>query len=133
MVAMQKMNNLLLYHEKLLQEVYSMLRSAHSIKGGAAMMGFQTLSTIAHRLEDFFKVLKAGDDRIVDPSLESLFLRSVDLLRQVAQWNRQGVTINYSWLEEEVNPILEGLYERLGDLQPEDPPNCYQKKKKKIW
>jgi len=28
---------------------------AHSIKGGAAMMGFQTLSHLAHRFEDFSK------------------------------------------------------------------------------
>ena len=40
------------------QRMDAVLRAAHSIKGGAAMMGFQTLSQIAHRLEDFFKVLK---------------------------------------------------------------------------
>ena len=39
------------------QEVDAMLRSAHSIKGGAAMMEFQTLSHLAHRLENFFKVI----------------------------------------------------------------------------
>ena len=36
----------------------ALMRAAHSIKGGAAMMGFQSLSHLAHRLEDFFKVLK---------------------------------------------------------------------------
>jgi len=33
----------------------AVLRAAHSIKGGAAMMGFQTLSHLAHRFEDFSK------------------------------------------------------------------------------
>ena len=106
------------------QQMDSLLRSAHSIKGGgAAMMGFQTLSTIAHRLEDFFKVLKAGRDHTVDQSLETLFLKSVDHLRQIAQWNRQGVKIDSAWLEQELDPIMEALYERLGDPQPEDAVN----------
>jgi len=34
------------------------LRAAHSIKGGAGMMGFQVLSELAHRLEDSWKVLR---------------------------------------------------------------------------
>jgi len=34
----------------------AVLRAAHSIKGGAAMMGFQTLSHLAHRFEDFFSI-----------------------------------------------------------------------------
>ncbi|NJM57668.1 MAG: hypothetical protein HC857_09850 [Synechococcales cyanobacterium RU_4_20] len=43
------------------QEGYnSILRAAHSIKGGSALMGFAELSQVAHRLEDFFKVLRAG-------------------------------------------------------------------------
>lgn len=102
------------------QKIDNLLRSAHSIKGGAAMMGFHTLSTIAHRLEDFFKVLKAGGDHTIDHSLETLFLTSVDRLRQIAQWNRQGVTIKSTWLEQAVNPIIDALYQRLGDPQPED-------------
>ncbi|MDJ0600345.1 MAG: hybrid sensor histidine kinase/response regulator [Crocosphaera sp.] len=98
----------------------SLLRAAHSIKGGAAMMGFQTLSTLAHRLEDFFKVLKAGGSHSLDERLEGLFLSSVDRLRQIAQWNRQGVDIDPTWLATQVNPLMDALYERLGDPQPED-------------
>ncbi|MDJ0509847.1 MAG: response regulator [Crocosphaera sp.] len=105
------------------QKIDSLLRLAHSIKGGAAMMGFQTLSTIAHRLEDFFKVLKAGGDKTLDQSLETLFLTTVDRLRQIAQWNRQGVKIDSSWLQQNVDPIMDALYERLGDPQPEDAVN----------
>ncbi|MGB5596767.1 MAG: response regulator [Crocosphaera sp.] len=105
------------------QEIDGLLRAAHSIKGGAAMMGFQALSTIAHRLEDFFKVLKAGGSHTVDEQLEGLFLTTVDHLRQIAQYNRQGVSIEPTWLEEQVNPVIDRLYERLGDPQPEDAVN----------
>ncbi|MEA5535877.1 hybrid sensor histidine kinase/response regulator [Crocosphaera sp. XPORK-15E] len=102
------------------QKMDGALRAAHSIKGGAAMMGFHTLSDLAHRLEDFLKVLKVGGSHRVDRSLESLFLTSIDHLRQVAQWNRQGIDIDRSWLETQVNPVMAALYERLGDPQPED-------------
>ena len=51
------------------------LRAAHSIKGGAAMMGFEKLSHIAHRMEDFFKVLKVGKTELTDGNLEQLLLQ----------------------------------------------------------
>jgi len=54
-----------------------LLRAAHSIKGGAAMMGFQTLSHLAHRFEDFFKVLKPRN--LYRAEIESLLLAGVDL------------------------------------------------------
>ena len=41
-----------------IQKIDIILRAAHSIKGGAAMMGFGNLSKIAHRLEDFLKILR---------------------------------------------------------------------------
>ncbi|MDJ0844513.1 hybrid sensor histidine kinase/response regulator [Crocosphaera sp.] len=97
-----------------------LLRAAHSIKGGAAMMGFSTLSTLAHRLEDFFKVLKAGGSQTIDEQLEGLFLSSVDRLQEIVQWNRQGIEIDPAWLETQVTPLMDALYERLGDPQPED-------------
>src|SRR5690242_11743570 len=39
------------------QQMDAVLRAAHSVKGGAGMMGYQTLSQLAHRLEDSFKVM----------------------------------------------------------------------------
>jgi chemosensory pili system protein ChpA (sensor histidine kinase/response regulator) len=39
-----------------LEHINAAMRAAHSIKGGAAMMGFRVLSDLAHKLEDAFKV-----------------------------------------------------------------------------
>ncbi len=97
----------------------AVLRAAHSIKGGAAMMGFQTLSHLAHRLEDFFKVLKTQKPSI-NAEIESLLLAGVDFLRQVIDQNLQGKVVDEQWLETDVNPIFEQLYERLGAPQAED-------------
>ena len=102
------------------QHMDGVLRAAHSIKGGAAMMGFEELSNLAHRLEDFFKVLKVGKTDAVDENLESLLLESVKFLRQIASFNRQQIQIDHQWLDNNVSPIFEQLHQRLGDPQPED-------------
>ena len=75
------------------QELDSILRSAHSIKGGAGMMGFSIMADLAHKLEDFFKILKAGKHPPVTSEIESLFLSTVDNLKIVSQKYRQGEKI----------------------------------------
>ena len=101
------------------KQMDAVLRAAHSIKGGAAMMGFQTLSHLAHRLEDFFRVLKTQKPS-VDAELESLLLAGVDCLRQVVDINRQGTVVDEQWLDTNVNPVFEQLHQRLGEPQVED-------------
>jgi chemosensory pili system protein ChpA (sensor histidine kinase/response regulator) len=99
----------------------AVLRAAHSVKGGAGMMGFQTLSQLAHRLEDSFKVLKAQRNSIiVDESLESLLLAGVDRLRQVLTANRQETDVDEQWLDSVGNPVFADLHERLGDPVADD-------------
>jgi two-component system, chemotaxis family, sensor histidine kinase and response regulator PixL len=97
----------------------AVLRAAHSIKGGAAMMGFSQLSHLAHRIEDFCKVLKAGKTE-TDVDLERLLLDGVDCMRHVADFNRRGVAIEASWLDINVTPLYDELHTRLGDPQADD-------------
>ena len=61
---------------ELMSEVF---RAAHSIKGGAAMLGIHSMQHVAHRLEDYFKVLREHPIQ-VDQRLEALFLRGFDAL-----------------------------------------------------
>ena len=99
----------------------AVLRAAHSVKGGAGMMGFGTLSQLAHRLEDSFKVLKAQRNSLnIDAELESLLLTAVDRLRQVLTLNRQGTDVDEQWLAGVGNPVFEELHERLGDPVADD-------------
>jgi two-component system, chemotaxis family, sensor histidine kinase and response regulator PixL len=97
----------------------AVLRAAHSIKGGAAMMGFNNLSQIAHRLEDFFKILKVGRVEI-DGDIERYLLWSVDRLRQIVTLNREGSDVDQDWLDENAAPIIDYLHDRLGDPTQED-------------
>lgn len=98
----------------------SVLRAAHSIKGGAAMMSYPTLSHLAHRLEDNVKVIKANPAEHLDNSLEQLLLTGVDHLRQVANAYRSDQSLNEDWLAQTVHPTFDQLLERLGEPTAED-------------
>lgn len=103
------------------QDMDGVLRAAHSVKGGAGMMGFKPLSHLAHRLEDSFKVLKAQRNSLdIDAQLENLLLAAVDRLRQVVSLNRQGTDAEEEWLAQEATPIFEQLHQRLGDPVADD-------------
>ncbi|NJO41299.1 MAG: response regulator [Cyanobacteria bacterium CRU_2_1] len=112
-----------------IQAINGALRAAHSIKGGAGMMGYQVLSHYAHRLEDSLKVLKVQKHSVaVDAELEGLLLAGVDCLRQVVESVRhtslEGQDPNspeaQQWIAAQAEPIFDNLYERLGEPQAED-------------
>jgi two-component system, chemotaxis family, sensor histidine kinase and response regulator PixL len=103
------------------QELDQALRAAHSIKGGAGMMGFMPLSNVAHQLEDFFKILRVRyHTKSINTEVETLLLQGVDFLRQVIVLHRQGQIIDKDWISKHSQPIFEQLHEQLGDLRPED-------------
>jgi chemotaxis protein histidine kinase CheA len=66
------------------ETVNEMFRAAHSVKGGAAMLGFDSIKTTAHRLEDCFKILQEHPIN-VDQKLESLFLKGYDTLQDLVE------------------------------------------------
>ncbi|MEA5581849.1 hybrid sensor histidine kinase/response regulator [Nodularia harveyana UHCC-0300] len=103
------------------ERINAALRAAHSIKGGAGMMGFRSLSDFAHRLEDSFKVLKSRkNSRDIDSHLQSLLLSGVDSLRQIVDLLSQGNEVNNQWLSNFCDPVFEELRDRLGEPNPED-------------
>lgn len=61
--------------------VNELFRAAHSVKGGAAMLGISSILRISHRFEDFFKILKESPNFQVNRTLESLLLKVFDTLR----------------------------------------------------
>ena len=66
------------------ETVNEMFRAAHSVKGGAAMLGYTSIQKTAHRLEDSFKILK--DNPVdVDQKLENLFLNGYDHLQDLIE------------------------------------------------
>ena len=103
-----------------IQSLEATLRAAHSLKGGAAMMEFKTLSHFSHRLEDFFKVFNSGQLETIDEEVEMLLLSSIDCLRQIISWHRHAEALEPSWVEINVKPVFEQLQARLGEPEEED-------------
>jgi chemosensory pili system protein ChpA (sensor histidine kinase/response regulator) len=67
-------------NREVLQEIR---RSAHTLKGSAAMVGFQSITQLAHRMEDLLDLLYDGS-RPVTPEVVQLLFRSHDALEDLA-------------------------------------------------
>jgi len=110
--------------------VNEIFRAAHSIKGGAAMLGLNSIQRTAHRLEDFFKVLKECLTIQIDQKLESLFLQVFDVLKALLeQLEESGLTDDVAnQIMSEVEPVFAELNQHLellvnqaeGTMQPEE-------------
>ncbi|WP_446397788.1 response regulator [Coleofasciculus sp. E1-EBD-02] len=94
-----------------------MFRAAHSVKGGAAMLGLNSIHQTAHRLEDYFKVLQETPIQ-VDTQLETLLLRVFDslsaLLNQLQSYGLTDETA--STIMSEAEPVFEQLNSYLQQL-----------------
>lgn len=94
------------------ERVNEMFRAAHSVKGGAAMLGYSSIQKIAHRLEDAFKVLK--ENRVtVDQKLESFFLKGYDVLQDLVE----KLQAPFGLQADEADSIVEGASHNFVELQ----------------
>ncbi|MEW5861670.1 MAG: Hpt domain-containing protein, partial [Cyanobacteriota bacterium] len=84
--------------------VNEVFRAAHSVKGGAAMLGIISIQRTSHRLEDCFKVLKECPVKI-DQKLESLFLKVSDTLKELIE----QLSGPFGLTEEIANGIMSGV------------------------
>ena len=66
------------------EQLNELFRAAHSVKGGAAMLGFNSIQRVGHHLEDCFKILKDHPIR-PDRQLEDLFLKAFDVLKDLVE------------------------------------------------
>jgi len=62
--------------------INELFRAAHSIKGGAAMLGFRIVQQIAYRFEDYFKVLQEHSGLQVNAQLSDSFHRLYKTLEE---------------------------------------------------
>ncbi|MEQ8972250.1 MAG: Hpt domain-containing protein [Coleofasciculus sp. C1-SOL-03] len=92
--------------------VNEMFRAAHSVKGGAAMLGFSSLQKIAHRLEDCLKILKENPVKL-DRHVESLFLQGYDTLKDLIE-QLQGP---YGIRDEEADKMVQAAEPTFKELQ----------------
>ncbi|NGZ61434.1 MAG: hypothetical protein CV081_13175, partial [Nitrospira sp. LK265] len=60
--------------------IHQLFRSAHTLKGSAYTVGFQSIGDLVHHVEDFMGVLREGSLRVL-PGHTDLMLRVIDVVR----------------------------------------------------
>jgi chemotaxis protein histidine kinase CheA/ActR/RegA family two-component response regulator len=100
---------------ELMSEVF---RAAHSVKGGAAMLGIHSMQHISHRLEDYFKILRENPIR-VDAKIESLFLKIFDGLNVLTEELQNSLSLSEELSHQtlqSVEPVFSELQAHLAEL-----------------
>ena len=92
----------------LLQEIFRLI---HTLKGMAATMGYQRMSTLAHALETLLDVLRRGVIEADKEIMDKLF-QGVDKFSQIIEVIKKG--------EEESSVEIEDLIETLKDINVGD-------------
>ncbi|WP_353735724.1 Hpt domain-containing protein [Okeania sp. SIO2B9] len=94
------------------ETINDMFRAAHSVKGGAAMLGMHSVQKVAHRLEDCFKIIRENPVDI-DQTVESQFLKGYDTLKDLVE-RLQGP---YGLREEEGQEIVDNALPIFSELE----------------
>jgi len=104
-------------------KIHTLMRAAHSIKGGAASLGLADIQAIAHRLEDVTRALYR-QEIVIDLNLEEWLLKAFDCLRSpLLEEIQTGQHDGEFWVQQ-ATPCFAQLEELLGnfmDLENELP------------
>ncbi|MBL7543083.1 MAG: chemotaxis protein CheA [Bdellovibrionaceae bacterium] len=111
------------------EHLNQIFRVAHSIKGGAAAVGFQDFSHFAHHVEDLLSVLRAAPE-FVNSEIISVLLRSGDEFKNRVQMLRDNDNSvwNVSPLENHISQILSVLTEGMNLNSTAMAPTAVEKK-----
>ncbi len=96
-------------------DVNSIFRIMHTVKGASAMMEFNSLMKIAHRAEDMFAIVREKSIDIVPenlrPELFDLLFKSIDFFREEIEniENSRPLTENIDSLLEKVNSFIDQI------------------------
>ena len=67
----------------------SIFRSAHTVKGASATMGFNKMASVTHAMEDILGLLRRGDLEVT-PEIINLLFDAVDVLEVLARGIPEG-------------------------------------------
>jgi chemotaxis protein histidine kinase CheA/CheY-like chemotaxis protein len=101
-------------------KIKEVFRAAHSIKGGAAMLGLEVVLQLGNHFEQAFKAIK--DRSIpVDDKLQDLLLEGLEILRLSIQMVQHGQTVPTDLLKEAVfAKIAKRIQKSGGEITTDD-------------
>ena len=93
--------------------INEIFRIMHTIKGSSAMMEFDSLTNVAHKIEDLFSYVRemgTVDDQYVAPLFDLMFQSSDFLKSEIARIeNNEPLTESIGFLTEEIKTMLEKI------------------------
>ncbi|HLO88840.1 MAG TPA: response regulator [Nostocaceae cyanobacterium] len=95
-------------------KVHNLMRATHTIKGGAANVGLDSINMIAHSLEDIFKALYNPDVNI-DEELQNLLFQAYECLHLAITAELTNSNINNEELLHRATAVFADLQAKLGD------------------
>ncbi|VEP15896.1 CheA-like two-component hybrid sensor and regulator [Hyella patelloides LEGE 07179] len=94
--------------------VNSLMRAAHTLKGGAANVGLETIKTVAHSMEDVFKALY-NPELEIDDETKRLIYESFECLREPLTAEFSQVSIDRDAILDRAAAVFAQLQEIFGD------------------
>ena len=94
--------------------VNSLMRAAHTLKGGAANVGLETIKTVAHSMEDVFKALY-NPELEIDTETKRLIYESFECLREPLTAEFSQVPIDRDAILDRAAAVFAQLQEIFGD------------------
>ncbi|WP_085833193.1 chemotaxis protein CheA [Clostridium merdae] len=94
------------------ESIDEIFRIMHTIKGSSAMMQFDSMATVTHKMEDlFYYVREHGISKEYNEPLTDLMFKSSDFLKTEVEKieNNEPLITNIGSLEEEINSFLKKI------------------------
>ena len=102
-------------------DIYSLMRATHTLKGAAANVGRETIKIIAHNLEDVFRAMLAPES-IIDQELEALLFEGYECLRMAISAELVQDADQDDDLLNRTAELFVRFQEKLGDCFDHQPP-----------
>lgn len=103
------------------EDVNQIFRIMHTIKGSSAMMEFDTLATVAHRIEDMFFIIREGTMSVVSednrPALFDVVFQSIDYFRGEVEKVESGDP-----LDKDIDSFMSNINTLIAKIKGEEPP-----------
>jgi chemotaxis family two-component system sensor histidine kinase/response regulator PixL len=101
-------------------KIHNLMRATHTIKGGAANVGLDTIMTIAHSLEDIFKALY-NPNVVIDSELQTSLVEGYECLQLAVTAEVTNSNINADELLNRATTVFVQIQEKLGDAFGAEP------------
>ena len=104
-------------------DVNEIFRIMHTIKGSSAMMEYDSLATVSHRIEDLFFIIRENTMAVVSeenrPCLFDLMFQSIDYFRSEMEKVEAGQP-----LDKNIDTFLENVNSLISKIKGEAPPEA---------